>query len=781
MSAGKSQRLDRRAPARPLAGGRGTSELHRSPFPFELFPSKLAVPPLRPGQVRRTSLVDKLRGSRDTRLVSVVAPAGYGKTTLLAQWTKRDRRPFAWVSLDDADNDPVVLLTYVAAALDAAQPIDPNVFRGLNAPGDSLWSVGLPRLGAALSTRKRPSVLVLDDVQELSSSQALDALASLALLVPPGSQLVLSGRSEARIPLARIRASGQLLEVGPVELALTDSEARALLVAAGVRLSESDVAVLNGRSEGWAAGLYLAALALEADDELDVNAFAGDDRFVTDYLRSEHLSRMDPTEVEFLTRTSILDRMTGPLCDAVLGRRHSADRLLDLERSNLFVVAFDHHGGWYRYHHLFRDMLQSELARAEPEQVPALNRRAAAWCERNGLPDLAIEYGFAAGDLEHVSALLGANALAFYRSGRVATVERWLAAFEDPHLLARYPAVAVLGTWVHALRGRPNDAERWALAVESSAYEGAMPDGSSSLRPWSALVSALLCRHGVERMGADAELAVAEISTQSPWRPSAMLLVAAAAMLAGETDRADGLFAQTADAAILDGARYAGLVARSERALIALGRGDIPAAEAEIELAQAFADPEAEDYVPNVILHAASARVALAAGRGSRARDELISAQRLRPLLSRALSWLAVQSLIELAHVHLAFGDVNGARTLCLEADDVLHERPDLGTLVTRAAELREELAAQPPQTSGWASTLTAAELRLLPLLTTHLSFREIADRLFVSRNTVKTQAISVYRKLDATSRSEAIARAVELGLVDEALTAQQGHFTRTG
>jgi LuxR family transcriptional regulator, maltose regulon positive regulatory protein len=774
-------RLNRAATACQGVDGRGASELVRSPPPFELFPSKLAAPPLRSAQLPRTSLVDRLRGAREARLVSIVAPAGYGKTTLLAQWKKRDRRPFAWVSLDDADNDPVVLLTYVAAALDAAEPIDPSVFRGLNAPGDSLWTVGLPRLGAALSLRKKPIVLVLDDVHELSSSQTLDAVASLALLVPDGSQLVLSGRAAPGVPLARIRASGHLLEIGPAELALRDSEARALLAAAGARLSDADADELNGRAEGWAAGLYLAALALEADDELDVTAFAGDDRFVTDYLRSEHLSRMKPADVEFLTRTSILDRMTGPLCDAVLGRRDSAERLLELERSNLFVVAFDHHGGWYRYHHLFRDMLQSELRRLEPDQVAALNRRAAAWCERNGLPDLAIEYAFAAADLEHVSTLVGAHAFPFYRSGRVATVERWLAAFDEPQLLVRYPAVAALGTWIHALRGRPDDAERWALAVQDSSYAGAMPDGSPSLRPWAALVSALLCRHGVEQMGADAELAVAEMGAQSPWRPSAMLLVGVAALLAGDTDRADDLFGQTADAAVLDGARYAGLVARSERALIALARGDVGAAEAEIEHAQAFADPEAEDYVPNVILLAANARVALAAGRGSRARDDLISAQRLRPLLSRALSWLAVQSLVELAHVNLAFGDASGARTLCLEADDVLHERPDLGTLVTQTAELREQLAAQQPQTSGWASTLTAAELRLLPLLTTHLSFREIADRLFVSRNTVKTQAISVYRKLDATSRSEAIARAVELGLVDEALTAQQGHFTRTG
>ena len=722
--------------------------------------------------LRRTSLVDRLRETRDARIVSIVAPAGYGKTTVLAQWAKRDRRPFAWVSLDDADNDPVVLLTYVAAALDSAENIDPKVFRGLRAPGDSLWSVGLPRLGAALGLKRKPTVIVLDDVHELRAHQALDAVAALTLLVPEGSQLVFSGRSEAAVPLARIRASGRLLEIGPSELALTDAEARALLATAGVGLSDADTNELNQRAEGWAAGLYLAALALDSDESLDVGAFAGDDRFVSDYLRSEHLARMRKTEIEFLTRTSILERMSAPLCDAVLGGTGSAKRLSELERSNLFVVALDHHGGWYRYHHLFREMLQAELARREPERVSELNRGAAAWCERNAMPDWAIEYALAADDLDHVAALLDSHALAFYRTGRVATVERWLTAFDEQQLLEGYPAIAVLGTWIHALRGRADDAERWALAVRNEA---------SPRRPWAALVGALLCRHGVEQMGRDAERALAEIDPRSAWHPPATLLVGIAAMLAGNIERAEQVFARTADAAVSVGARYSGLVARAERALIALARGDLAAAEVEIGLAEAFFDPEAEDYLPNVMLFAARARVALAAGRTASARENVLRAQRLRPLLTRALPWLAVQTLLELAKVSLALEDASGARTLCLEADDVVHQRQDLGTLVAETNALRAELADAPRQSSGWASTLTAAELRLLPLLTTHLSFREIAERLFVSRNTVKTQAISVYRKLDATSRSEAIARAIELGLLDESSATRSGGFTPTG
>ncbi len=210
------------------------------------------------------------------------------------------------------------------------------------------------------------------------------------------------------------------------------------------------------------------------------------------------------------------------------------------------------------------------------------------------------------------------------------------------------------------------------------------------------------------------------------------------------------------------------MVARSQLALLALGRNDLAGAESELAQAGEFIDDSpSEDYALAAILLAVTARLAIARGQGARARKALLSAQRMRPMLTHALSWFAVQARLELAKAHLDLSDVHGAATLLHETDDILHRRPRLGTLVADAEEVRGRLSTASEQSSGWASTLTAAELRLLPLLTTHLSFREIADRLFVSRNTVKTQAISVYRKLDASSRSEAIDRAVELGLVD--------------
>jgi LuxR family transcriptional regulator, maltose regulon positive regulatory protein len=339
----------------------------------------------------------------------------------------------------------------------------------------------------------------------------------------------------------------------------------------------------------------------------------------------------------------------------------------------------------------------------------------------------------------------------------------------------------VFGAWLHALRGRADAAERWALAVETSQSEGPMPDGSP-FEAWAATVRALLCRKGVEQMQIDAEVAVSRLLPASPWRPVSVLLHGVAVLFSGDLDRAEVILDQAAEAAVAGGAVWAGVVARSERALLALERGELAAAESELALAGAFIDdaPSA-DYVVTAILLAVTARLAIAKGQGARARKTLVSAQRMRPMMTHALSWFAVQARLELAKAHLALSDRRGAATLYREANDVLRRRPRLGTLVAEAEDVRAKLATVAEQSSGWASTLTAAELRLLPLLTTHLSFREIAERLFVSRNTVKTQAISVYRKLDASSRSDAIERAVELGLVDAPLASRAVEFTRSG
>ncbi|HEU4941755.1 MAG TPA: tetratricopeptide repeat protein [Gaiellaceae bacterium] len=743
--------------------------------------SKLAVPTLRPGLIDRTALVKWLENPSGARIVSVSAPAGYGKTTLLAQWAAEDPRPFAWVSLDDRDNDPVAFLTYLAAATDGVGPVGPGVFRAAASGSEALWTTTLPRLGAALAAVGEPMVLVLDDVHELQNRDCLDALDPIAKHLPEGSQLVLAGRSEDGLSFARIRAEGRLRELGPADLALSDDQAKELLVAAGVKVSAEQARMLNEQTEGWVAGLYLAALFASDAGAEGLSSFTGKDRFVADYLRSEHLSSLKRSEIEFLTRTSILDRMSADLCNEVLERTDSARRLEALERANFFVVPLDHNREWYRYHRLFRDMLRLELDRREPDLAPALHARAASWCERNGQPEAAIEHVAATGDTDELARLVSTFALPFYRSGRVVTVEGWLRRFDEPQILTRYPAIAGFGAFVSALRGRPEEAERYAYALEHAEYEGPMPDGSATAGAWAAMARALLCRHGVSQMAADARQALDELSPGSFWRPIARGLAAIALLFEGRPEQAEQLLVETVEEASGSGATYAAVVARSELALLALGRNDLDGAEAELAGARALLeDQPIEEYVAAAIYLAAAARVALARGQAATARSLLVRSMRMRPQLTHAFPWFSVQCRLELARAHLALGDVEGARTLYREASDVIAQRPDLGNLREQAADLRERLTNAASLEDGWASTLTAAELRLLPLLTTHLTFREIAERLYVSRNTVKSQAISVYRKLSASSRSEAIERALELGLVD-APVASGSRFTPAG
>ena len=387
---------------------------------FDLFTAKLRRPLLRPGTVRRSSLIERLARGGRRPIVSVVAPAGYGKTTVLAQWAERNGQAFAWVSVDEADNDPKVLLTYVAKALDAVEPVGERVFDALASPGSSVPGSVVPRLGSAFSSMASPVALILDDVHALHNSECRAALSVLADHVPGGSRLVLAGRAEPPLPIARLRAEGRLLEVGPGDLSLTCEEASSLLRNVDLTLGEDDVAELHRRTEGWPAGLYLAALYLKEGGPFASAAvsFGGDDRLVSEYLESEFLARISRRHRTFLTRTAVLERMCGPLCDAVLDMSGSTAALADLERSNLLLVPLDRRGDWYRYHHLFRDMLLAELHRQEPDLMPVLQRRAAQWYERNREPEEALEYWMKAGEVDSAARLVGALAFLSLPTGQ---------------------------------------------------------------------------------------------------------------------------------------------------------------------------------------------------------------------------------------------------------------------------------------------------------------------------------------------------------------------------
>ncbi len=535
-----------------------------------------------------------------------------------------------------------------------------------------------------------------------------------------------------------------------------------------MHLPEPDVVALVERTEGWPIGLYLAALSMEAGGESSATAaVAGDDAVVADYLRSELLDRQPPKIAAFLTRTSVLDEMCGSICDAVLGETGSGRTLEAIARQNLLVTPLDRRHEWFRYHHLFRDLLLSDLTRREPEVAPELRRRAAQWCEENGQPEAALDYAQAAGDADHAARLFASVGIPAYGSGRVATLKRWVDWFEQGGSIDRYPVVALISAFALALVGEAERAVRLASAVDGTWHGELLADGVTPVEAFAALYRTAACRKGMECMSLDARRTLELTPEASPFRSNALLLSGVANLLAGDDGAADADFADAAEVGSRLGVAEAVPAALAERSILAIARGDW--ASAETLAAQARSEVRArrlDDYPSSALAYAVSARVALHRGDPTAASNDLVRTQRLRPQLTYAIPWLSVQVRLELAHAYLALADPAGARTVLREIDGILRHRPDLGSLVKRVDEVKAKVEGMRVATPGM-STLTSAELRVLPFLATHLTLPEIGERLFLSRHTVKSQAISAYRKLGVSTRGEAVERARELGLLE--------------
>ena len=345
-------------------------------------------------------------------MVLVAAPAGYGKSTLVAQWCDLDPRASGWVQLGHGDDDPVVLLARVVAALERTGPVRGDLLDELSRRPPRIDEVVLPLLAAELGERD-PFVLVLDDLHLITAEQSRAILGFLVDQVRCGSQLVLVARGDPGVPLGRLRASGDLAEIGITVLALDAMETRDVAASGRLELSKDAAAALRKRTEGWAAAVALATRSLHAREDADVRAagLSGDQQQIADYLLEEVLERQPQHLKRFLLGTSIVDRMTAPLCDAVLGIDDAAGSLEALARSNAFVVPLDDHREWYRYHHLFSDFLRAELKRRHPELLPVYLRRAAGWCESHGTAGEAFAYAYESGDLD--------------LAGRIALAHRW--------------------------------------------------------------------------------------------------------------------------------------------------------------------------------------------------------------------------------------------------------------------------------------------------------------------------------------------------------------------
>ncbi|HEV3505610.1 MAG TPA: hypothetical protein VG637_10075 [Actinomycetes bacterium] len=476
-----------------------------------LLATKLHIPRPRPGLVARPRLLDRLGEGVSRQLVLVCTPAGFGKTTLLADWAHTGQRPVAWLSLDAGDNDPARFWRHVAAALDTVRPGVAERVAALSGGLSASFQVVVTTLVNELADVAEPVVLVLDDYHLVQAPPVHQSLELLLEHPPAGLRLVLASRADPPLPLARLRASGQLTELREADLRFTREEAAALLGAAvGVELPDAAVAALEARTEGWVAGLQLAALSLEGHLDVDafVRTFSGSHRYVLDYLTEEVLDRQ-PRELRgFLLETSILDRICGPLADATTGRSNSQALLEQVERANLFLIPLDEVRGWWRYHQLFADLLRAWLEREEPERVLELHRAAAAWSEEHGLADDAIRHARAAADLPWAARLVERHFEAVLGRREDATLRRWLELLpaevvrSRPRLCLLQAFWALIGSQVEAVERLLDAAERAFADAGDEPYEPAVGRDASLVANVPAAIARL--RAGAAHLRGDA-------------------------------------------------------------------------------------------------------------------------------------------------------------------------------------------------------------------------------------------------------------------------------------
>jgi LuxR family maltose regulon positive regulatory protein len=461
--------------------------------PIALLETKLYVPRSRRGLVLRPRLSERLERGAASKLVLVSAPAGFGKTTLLTEWLAArpaalaDERLAAWLSLDRGDNDPASFWAYVIAALQTvASGVGESALSLLDAPQPSPIETVLTTLLNDLGAVAGEIVLVLDDYHVIDAREVQDGMAFLLDHLPPWLHVVIAGRADPPLPLPRMRARGELAEIRAADLRFTADEAAAYLnEMMGLQLTARDVAALEGRTEGWIAALQLAALSMQGRDDVAgfIAGFAGDDRYVVDYLAEEVLARQPEGVQAFLLQTSILGRLSGPLCDAVTGRGGGKGMLDALDRGNLFVVSLDDRRRWYRYHHLFAEVLQARLLDERPGQVPGLHRRASEWYEQNGELSEAVRHALAAGDFERAAYLVELAIPAMRRTRQEARLRGWLEVLPDevlqvrPVLSAYFAGVLLISGELEGVESRLRDAERW---LEPATGDGSEPQVPSA-------------------------------------------------------------------------------------------------------------------------------------------------------------------------------------------------------------------------------------------------------------------------------------------------------------
>ena len=738
-----------------------------------LLATKLHLPAIGRELVHRRGLLDVLSAGLHRKLTLLSAPAGWGKTTLLAQWAvgaDEDRR-FGWLSLDRSDNDPVWFWMYMIAALQKVSPRVGARAVELLATGADPMQIVLPTLLNDLYTIASPVVLILDDYHTVVNRDVHDQMAFVLDRMPTNVHLVVATRSDPMLPLARLRASGELTEIRSADLRFGAAEVEQLLNdVLGMDLADADVQLLHRRTEGWAAGIYLAALSLagRADAAGFIRTFAGDNRHIVDYLMAEVLEVQPPQVRSFLLRTSVLGRLSGSLCDAVLEGTGSAATLEKIDRENLFLVPLDMSRRWYRYHHLFGELLRTELHRSEPDLVASLHRRAAAWFEAEGLVDEALRHLVAAGELARAADLIADDWVNEFNGGGLSTVSGWLDLL-PPEMVSREPRLSVARAWIALNVGHFDDAHTWIEAVETGSTAETVNHGRFDAQ-LVALREVHAFKTGDIAVALDAarRAITLDFDDAAQARSAACTTYGSALYFSGSVDEARATFRRAVQLAEKAGDRQRRIYALGYLALIAAECGQLADAEHHIRRATGVGSgPAAGEHFVSAMVSLAAATVLDLRGEDVAAADAAHLAVRLARKGAGILE--VAKALLVRAKVVETIGDHETAAASRSEAEALLRDCVNTGSAqpLRTATKDGKSIAVSPRiQRDTVAEELTAKEHEVLRLLATRLSRREIGQRLYVSLNTVKTHQRALYRKLGVENRHGAVTRARELGLL---------------
>jgi LuxR family maltose regulon positive regulatory protein len=728
-----------------------------------LIATKLRPPAVRDQTVPRERLLERLRSGSGLGLSLVACPAGFGKTTMLAAWheVEAGRKPVAWLALDEGDSDPMVLWSYVIEALRRVCPaitLSPQMARGA-----SLVHMVLPRLVNELDDLGEVT-LILDDFHQLSDGAARESIAWFVEHAPPTFQLVLSTRIEPALPLAALRAHGQLLELRADDLRFTSGEADAFLngrLALG--LTPEEVDGLLEQMEGWPAGIYLTALSLRraADRHAFLEELGVSSRHLIDFLETEVLQAHDPPMQTLMLRSSVLERLSGPLCDAVLDQQHSGQMLAALSHSNLFLTSLDGAGGWYRFHPLFAQLLRVELERREPGTAPALQRRAYAWHRDNGTIGEAISHAIAAGAHAEAADLIQASWVSYACSCRYDTVLAWIGQLPE-EMQGGNAGLLLVKAWLLSLSAKREEAGQVVAAVERLGEHGggAVPCSFSSAEASLAMLRAVFPWGDVGAQLHNGRRAAELEGPGAPWRPVACWAVGMGLYWRGEPSEADRWFAESA---VLAPASEKWLAAASALAYRSLIAGELGRLEEQRMLAEGAAELVREHGAEK-----ANGVVPLALGVSLAARGRPEEAQRL---IDRSVAVLrswgqpteVAMALQQQGSVLRALGAHARSQAAITEARSVIGSCPDPGILTGRLSACGRSPQAD---TSSGDENLTRRERRVLQLLASDLSERGIGRELYLSHNTVHSHVRSIYRKLGVSSRAHALQRTRELRLL---------------